>query len=170
MPKYVLDTNCFIEAHRAHYPFDVFPGFWQKLEDLQLGNVICSFDKVKDELLHVQSPGEPEDLLSQWSRSNPGINLFEDCSVCVNEYASIVRWAQQMSHHYQQTAIDTFMDTRKADAWLIAYSLHNSYPLVTYEKSNPNRKNNIKIPEPCDAFGVRYLSPIEMFRELGISF
>jgi len=34
MKQYILDTNFFVQAHRAHYPFDVFPSFWSKIKEL----------------------------------------------------------------------------------------------------------------------------------------
>ena len=36
--------------------------------------------------------------------------------------------------------------------------------------SNPNRKNKVKIPEPCEELGIKYCNTIEMFRKLGETF
>ena len=74
------------------------------------------------------------------------------------------------STHFLQSAKDEFLATDLADPWLIAYAKKHDLAIVTHEISQPTRKNRIKIPEPCIHFGVRYLSPIEMLREIGESF
>lgn len=48
--------------------------------------------------------------------------------------------------------------------------MSNNWTIVTYEKSQPERKNRIKIPEVCIHFNVRYIDTIQMFRELNESF
>jgi len=45
MPKYLLDSNFFINAHRAWYPFDVVPSFWARVQQLAQDGVIASIDK-----------------------------------------------------------------------------------------------------------------------------
>ncbi|UCS95749.1 DUF4411 family protein [Echinicola marina] len=69
-------------------------------------------------------------------------------------------------------AINEFLDADEADAFLVAYVLNDvqNRILVTHEVSNPNQKNKIKMPEPCNHFGVRYINTIGMFRELGVTF
>jgi len=42
--------------------------------------------------------------------------------------------------------------------------------IVTEEKSRPNSKSKIKIPDICSAFGIKYLNTIDMFRELKVKF
>jgi hypothetical protein len=77
-----------------------------------------------------------------------------------------------MSHHYQRSAINEFLDADEADAFLVAYALvdpQNRYK-VTQEVSRPQQKSKIKIPDCCMAFGLRNLTTIEMFRELGETF
>lgn len=47
MPIYVVDSNFFIEAHRATYPLDVAHSFWNKVKQLAATGKIVSVDKVK---------------------------------------------------------------------------------------------------------------------------
>ena len=44
---YVVDSNFFIEAHRATYPLDVAHSFWNKVKQLADDGKIVSIDKVK---------------------------------------------------------------------------------------------------------------------------
>jgi hypothetical protein len=50
MSVYVVDTNFFIQAHRAYYPLDVASSFWEKVKQLADDGKIISIDKVKQEI------------------------------------------------------------------------------------------------------------------------
>lgn len=165
MAKYLLDSNIFIQAHRMYYPFDVVPSFWNKILELSNNGIIISIDKVKKELCETNNP----DQLSAWCENELDNSFFSDSTSCVDIYAQIAIWTHS-STHFLQSAKDEFLTTDLADPWLIAYAKKHNLTIVTHEISQPQRKNRIKIPEPCIHFGVRYLSPIEMFREIGESF
>jgi hypothetical protein len=70
------------------------------------------------------------------------------------------------------SALNDFMDADRADAFLVAYGLADpaSRVIVTQEVSSPNKVNIIKIPDSCDALGIRHLNTIEMFRDIGATF
>jgi hypothetical protein len=148
-----------------YYPFDVVPSFWNKILELSNNGTILSIDKVKKELCETNNP----DQLSVWCENELNSGFFVDSASCVDIYAQIAIWTHS-STHFLQSAKDEFLATDLADPWLIAYAKKNDLTIVTHEISQPHRKNRIKIPEPCIHFGVRYLSPIEMFREIGESF
>jgi hypothetical protein len=159
--KFLLDSNVFIQAHRMYYPFDVFPSFWDKLIELSNNGKIFSIDKVKKELC--DNPNE--DDLSIWCNQTINSTFFCDSSASIDKYMLIAKWTNEHKL-FQQNAKDEFLATDLADPWLIAYALKNDCIIVTNETSQPNRKNKIKIPEPCDEFGVQYMSPIQMLRDL----
>lgn len=165
MAKYLFDSNIFIQAHRMYYPFDVVPSFWNKIVELSNNGIIMSIDKVKKELCDTSNP----DQLSHWCEFKLDDNFFADSTSCVDIYSQIALWINS-STYFQQSAKDEFLATDLADPWLIAYAKKNGLTIVTHEISQPQRKNKIKIPEPCIHFGVNYLSPIAMFREIGTSF
>jgi len=164
MSIYLVDANFFIQAHRAIYPLDVALSFWNKVEELAENGNIISIDKVKDEIY------QNEDDLKEWCVANLSDNFFHNSNIALKEYGTIANWAHSMSHHYKPTALAEFLDTAEADAWLVAFSLNKNIPIITYEKSEPNSKKKIKIPDVCIQFGVSYLSTIDMFRQLGQSF
>lgn len=70
--------------------------------------------------------------------------------------------------HYNQGAVNKFLDADEADAFLIAYCYADAANrfIVTQEVSQPNRKNEVKIPEACNALNIRYVNAIGMFRAL----
>lgn len=165
MPKYLLDSNVFIQAHRMYYPFDVVPSFWNKILELSNNGLIISIDKVKKELCETSN----RDQLSDWCENDLISSFFADSTSCVDIYAQLAIWAHS-STHFLQSAKDEFLATDLADPWLIAYAKKHDLTIVTHEISQPQRRNKIKIPEPCIHFGVKYLTPIEMFREIGENF
>lgn len=90
----------------------------------------------------------------------------------MQEYSQIITWAVSKADHYQTNALSEFLDADEADAFIVAYALadRNNITIVTQEISQPNRKNRIKIPEPCNEFDIKYINTIEMFRQLGETF
>ena len=166
MSKFIVDSNFFIQAHRSSYPLDVVQSFWLKVQSLSQNGTIVNIDKVKKERFDNSSH---EDELKLWCDENLPNDFFINTDPVLNNYASIVNWVS-MSHHYTDNAIQEFSETDLADPWLIAFAMSNDWTIVTYEKSEPNRKNKIKIPEVCNQFDVRYINTIEMLRELNENF
>ena len=167
MSLYIVDSNFFIQAHRAYYPLDVVPSFWQKVSDLANRQIIKSIDKVKTEIYDNSSH---EDELKIWCKTNLPEDFFLNTEDVIENYSKIALWADSMRTHYHQSAIREFLQADLADPWLVAYAMDCDCVLVTYEKSEPNRKSKIKIPEVCSNFGVRYINTIEMLRELNENF
>ncbi|WP_449436525.1 DUF4411 family protein [Pedobacter steynii] len=161
---FVLDTNFFIQAHRIHYPMDVVPSFWLKIKDLAEKGIIVSIDKVKDEI-HLN-----KDDLTVWCDENMPKDFFRETDVVIKEYVAVTGWANSKSTHYNLAALNEFLDSTEADAWLVAYSLANGCMIVTHETSEPNRKSKVKIPDVCSPFGINCVNTIEMFRYLGERF
>ncbi len=163
MSLYIVDSNFFIQAHRAYYPIDVIQSFWTKVKQLANEGKIKSIDKVKTEIY------SHEDELKVWCEENLPDDFFLDTSSTLDDYAEIVVWANSMSDFYRPLAIQEFLSADLADPWLVAYAKANGCTIVTYEKSEPNRKSRIKIPEVCNQFGVKYLNTVDLLRELNES-
>ncbi len=163
---FIVDSNFFIQAHRATYPLDVAISFWDKVKKLACQERIVSLDKVRKELF------DRNDDLENWCRTNLPENFFRNSSEAINEYIKVSHWAISKSNHYLPKAINEFLDSEEADAFLIAYAMADlpNRIIVTQEISQPERRNKIKIPEPCDYFKIRYVNTIEMFRLLGETF
>lgn len=123
--------------------------------------IIISIDKVKKELCDNSN----QDQLSLWCSQTINSSFFCDSTICIDNYSEIAMWTANHPQ-FQQSAKDEFLSTDLADPWLIAYAMKNDCIIVTHEISQPQRKNRIKIPEPCMHFGINYLTPIQMLREL----
>ncbi|WP_342332788.1 DUF4411 family protein [Pedobacter sp. FW305-3-2-15-E-R2A2] len=157
---FVLDSNFFIQAHRMHYPMDVVPRFWLKITELAEKELIVSIDKVRDEL-HLNKDG-----LTLWCDENLPKDFFKDTDPIIHEYVVVSNWVNSKSGHYNLAALNEFLDSNEADAWLVAYSLANGSEIVTHETREPNRKSKVKIPDVCLPFGINCVNTIEMFRSL----
>lgn len=161
MNPFIIDSNFFIEAHRSNYPFDVVPSFWKKVQQIANQNLIISIDKVREEIF------KNDDELTQWCQSNLPNDFFKDSTVAIEEYSKVAVWVNSKDDHYHRRAIEIFLDTDAADPWIIAYAINQNFPLLTHEKSEPERKSRIKIPDVCNAFGVNCYTTVEMLRSLG---
>ncbi|MDR8389906.1 DUF4411 family protein [Aliifodinibius sp. S!AR15-10] len=166
MSNFVLDANCFIQAHRSIYPIDVASSFWEKLKDLADREIIVSIDKVYDELF------ENEDELTDWIDTHLDDSFFRETETdsVLAQYQQVVSWAQSKSDQYLPGAITEFMEYDNADAWLVAYAKVTNQTLVTYEVSSPNSQTKIKIPDVCNAFNIPCVNTIEMLRDLSETF
>lgn len=166
MGVYVLDSNFFIQAHRVSYPLDIAFSFWNKVKQLADEGKIVSIDKVKNELY------DKNDALEAWCKDNLPEDFFKDTSHVMAAYGQVSAWAISRNDHYLPNALNEFLDADEADAFLIAYALADSANriIVTHELSNPNQRNKIKIPEPCNDLGVGFCNTIDMFRRLGETF
>lgn len=166
MSVYVVDSNFFIQAHRAHYPLDVAVSFWAKVKQLAYEGKIISIDKVKDELY------DKNDALEAWCKTNLPEEFFKNTDEVMETYAHVIGWAASKSGQYNQNALNVFMSADEADAFLVAYTLADNANriLVTHEISAPNSQKNIKIPDVCLGVNVRFVNTMDMLRQLGESF
>lgn len=162
-PLYLLDSNCFIQAHRQTYPLDVATSFWNKVKQLSDNGKIISIDKVKSELYK-------GDTLHDWCKDNLHTEFFVASNNVMAHYAQVVQAAKSRTPAYKQSALATFFNAEEADAWLIAHALQKKMAIVTHEVSAPLGTGNVKIPDICTLLNVRSVTLIDMFRELGENF
>ena len=165
--SYLLDANFFIQAKKSFSPIDVFPCYWSKLKALADEGVVFSIDKVKQEI------DRGNDSLTEWCNSNLPSSFFRSTATteCLLEYQNIIQWANS-NDQFSDNAKNVFSKSDEADAFLIAYTKANApfCKLVTYEKSSPQSRNNIKIPDACNENNTLYIEPLDMFREIRETF
>mgnify|MGYP000126034830 CR=1 FL=1 len=108
--------------------------------------------------------------MKEWCESNLPEGFFKKSEPAISSYKKVIAWAVSKKDHFKQLAIDEFLDSEFADAWLVAYAIENEMQIVTQEVSQPERKNKIKIPEVCHSFHIPYMNMIELFRTLKVRF
>jgi len=159
--KYILDANIFIEAKRRYYAFNLCPGFWDSLlHHNSMGN-LESIDHVKKELL------EGKDNLATWSKKTPDLFASTNNKFVLANYGAIIQWAQSQEN-FNDAAKSEFASG--VDAWVIAYAKANNAIVVTQEVSAPKSRKDIKIPDVCNHFNIKYTNTFDMLQKLDIAF
>jgi hypothetical protein len=161
--KYLIDTNIFVTPHRTFAPIDVALSLWNKVNYYANNGIICSIDKVKEELY------ANDDELKQWLISNTPSDFFIGFtdSDSLNQLQKIALWAS--SHNrYSSKAKKKFMNFDKADVYLAAFaSAHpDEYTVVSFEHTNNFGVSEIKLPDVCSEFNAKCIPLEQMFREL----
>jgi len=160
--RFVLDTSVFIQAYRSYYHFDIAPKFWDALIQHASAGVLLSVDRVRDEI------DKGKDGLAQWV-NNHCHHWFKSTNGAdvLDAYREVIRWAMMQSQ-YTSAAKREFAEAENADAWVVAYAKAKGCVVVTQETSAPQSKNTVKIPDVCNAFGVKWINTFQMMRKLSI--
>ncbi len=160
--RYLLDTNFFIQACR-YYPQEIFPSFWNKLQQIIEDETIVIHETVLEEIF------KNEDELTRWIKNTPHFKKVKISEVAFNKYLEMCDWVSNPQQDYLQSAISAFKDNHNADAWICAECAVSGHILVTNEKYG-NSRSNVKIPNVCQAFGIEYMSVFDFMREQGFKF
>ncbi len=161
-PILLLDANIFIEAHKRYYAQDICPGFWDCLLHHNDINSLRSIDEVKEEIKKVK------DELWDWAKKSPPDMFVSSKEQSVREsFLEVMDWVHQQPQ-FTSDAITKFAGG--ADGWLVAYAKVYGMILVTDEKTNPDVKRRVPIPNVCEYFEVSYRGTFKMLRALEVQF
>ncbi len=160
--SYLIDSDVLITAKNRYYAFSICPGFWESLLYAHSQGRVHSIDRVRQELLS----GRPDDDLVQWvSQSVPdAFFLGSDGADVVAAYTRIILWVTR-HQQYQDEAKARFASG--ADGWLVAQGITRRRIIVTNEQPRPEARNQIKLPDVCNAFDVRYEDTFSLLHKLG---
>ena len=119
---------------------------------------------------NIQVKGEIDkggDELTVWMKDNvpAGFYIENELDVMV-KYGDVMNWAQSNAV-YRPEAVSEFATV--ADAYLVATAAAKGYTLVTNETADPQCRRRVKIPDACNALGVRYCDLNTVLRELNIT-
>lgn len=157
---FLLDANAFMEANRHYYAFDLAPGFWTWLEDPGLADQVASVAAIKNEI--TGGAGQ----LVDWAQALRAEFWWQDSDDTVAAMTRLVQWATDPARVYTQAAVNQFLAS--GDLRLIAHALVAAATVVTRERSAPDSKKDIKIPDVCLAFGVACVDPFTAYRSMGL--
>lgn len=161
--KFILDSDTFIRAKRTHYPFDFAMPFWNALLRYGKEGIICSIDKVYNEITY------GNDELSEWIISFKESIILTETNEILSNYSKLINWVAQ-NEQYNQNAKDEFYDSERADAWLLATALTYNKTIVTHEVFNQSITKRVPIPNVCKAFNIQYIDIYQMLRDLNFTF
>lgn len=159
MNTYLTDADVLIDVHRSIYPIGVVPGFWEWFRyKAQLGTIL-SVDAVRDELLTQE--------LREWTETLPAsffqpiLEATDPGKIEVNDW---------INNHPQYTAAAKRQFAQGADPDLIAYAKQHGLTVITYEVQSPRSRSKIKIPDVCNAIGVKHTTLSRVLAREGARF
>jgi len=151
--SYLLDANVFMAAKNLHYGLDFCPAFWDWLAHQGHMGMVCSIDKVADEIQAGQ------DELSDWAKDRGQALFRRTPPTLLPQFAQVSEWGS--CQNYSPAAINTFLQV--ADYYLVAHAIAGEHVLVTHE-TPANSLSRIKIPNVCLGLDVRFMTPYQMLR------
>ena len=158
---YLLDTNILITAKNEYYGFDFCPAFWDWLAAENKSKNVFSVEKVGNEI----QAGNDE--LKDWAATQGSGFFLKPDSLFPDAMTKVSSWAHK-SRQYERAAVHQFLTV--ADCYLVAQSLAGQHVLVTNEVSAPESVYKIKIPDACNALGIKCVTLYKMLRLLGARF
>ena len=147
---YTVDACCLIKAWGV-YPPDIFTGFWQKLETLIQKRTISANEEVLEELRR------KDDAVLAWAEMQE--DLFTPIDAMLQQ--QVLRVLAEHPGLY-----DIEKNKSGADPFVVAEALLNGYVVVTEEKRTRDPAH-AKIPDVCEAYGIRCIDLLTLLREQG---
>ncbi len=149
--KYSLDTSAIVQAWRTHYPPEIFPSVWQRLDDLIDSGAL----RASEEVLYELERKDDEVLAWVRDRGELIIDIDEEIQIAVQ---TILKEHRRL--------LDTRKSRSGADPFVIALAQINRAAVVTYERPTNSAKRP-NIPDVCRALGIRCITFLQLLREQG---
>lgn len=148
-----------INGWRKRYPISVFPSLWNEIDTLIGRDQIWSVEEVYRELRR------QEDELFAWAKARR--KLFRKPT------ARVLGRLTDVMKQFPNFAARAGAGNR-ADPFIIAEAIASDLIVVTDEaplRIKPLKATKPpKIPDVCEALGVKWASPTEFFQRVGFSF
>jgi hypothetical protein len=157
---YVVDSDVLIAAKNTYYAFDIVPAFWDWLTRAHAAGKVFVVEKVAEEIL------AGADELATWMRQRPASFRLTPVAADAPSMAKVARWANGAG--YAQGAVATFLGA--GDFFLVSQALTLNYAVITNEKPEPGSKKRIKIPDACNAVGVRWMNSFQLLKQENVRF
>lgn len=149
-----MDTSAILDGWRRYYPPDVFPGVWDRLDELIHDGSLRATEEVLVEL------ERKDDEVHAWARKREQLFVPIDDRIqdMVTEILAI-----------HERLLDTRSGRSAADPFVIALAEVENCAVVTGERAT-NSAERPNIPDVCVARGVRAISLLQLLREEGWRF
>lgn len=146
---YSIDTSAILDGWRRYYPPDVFPLIWTRLDELIYRGELVATEEVLVEL------GKKDDEVYRWALQRDSMFIPHNRNIQL-ALRDIMRDHGKL--------IDQRTNRSGADPWVIALARVNSCAVLTGERLSTSL-NRPRIPDVCQALGVRWLTMMGLFRE-----
>jgi len=153
--RFCLDTSFLINAWWKRYRRDVFPTLWTKLDGLLSGGTVSSCEEIFEELK------DQRDELYDWANGHK-VAFHAPSAQTIAEFKAVMA-------KYPNFAAASSAHKNGADPWVIAQAKVSNLIVVTDEEPGKTKKTKPpKIPSVCEDLGLRWVSPIDFLKRVGI--
>ena len=151
---YCVDTSGWLDGWQRHYPPDVFPSMWAKLDVHVSSGEILSSEEVYLELK------KKSDELHDWIQARKQMLVPLDEPIQMSAASLLSEFPR---------LVDTLRGRSKADPFVIATAMERGAIVVTGEPLT-GKLDKPRIPDVCQVKKIRCITFLQMIRELKLSF
>lgn len=161
---YCFDTSALFDAGIRWYPPDVFPSFWDRLDE------ILEKGRLKIPAPVASEATKKTHTVAQWIKKNQKDNPAAFVEIDVETQAILKTvsskypdWTSKGRNH-----ADPFVVAMtKAKGWMVVTGEHPSSSLAL---AKPRKQHKLKIPNVCDEFTVDWIGIPDFIKEENWSF
>ena len=149
--SYSLDTSGFLDAWLRHYPIDVFPSIWNRIDHSIRSGTLFASEEVLREL------EKKDDGAFGWLKARPHMIIPFDSQI----EAEVIRLMNRFPR-----LVDSKKGRSGGDPFVIAVAIVGGHSVITGE--NATGKLEVpRIPDVCKELGIRCIRMLDFFREQG---
>lgn len=152
--RYSLDTSAILDGWRRYYPPDVFPGVWERLDELIDDGSLRATEEVLVEL------ERKDDEVFAWARRRE--HLFVPIDDRIQDVVADI-----LATH--ERLLDTRSGRSAGDPFVIALAEIEKCTVVTGERAT-HSSDRPNIPDVCFARGLKSIPLLQLLREEGWTF
>ena len=157
--------TCSCKRSGEFYPFDVCPGYWKALIWHRKSGRVVSIDRMRDEIERGGDDLSYEHGFRLATARTVSLRLASRSGSLFSEMAT---WVKAQPHFLPQARAE-FASEEVADGWLAAYAKsRSSTVVVTLEEFNADARRKVQLPNLCQAFDVKWITPFEMLHRLKV--
>jgi hypothetical protein len=163
MPRYWLDANVLIEAHRRSYPIGIVNSFWAWLgKQVEDGIIVCPRSVYQE----IAEQEDHQDEIARW------VQTRKDRGLCIASTREVqARVDEILQYVFGKYRPEHAFDFSKGgDVWVIAHALEENGIVVTKESELRPNAQKARIPDVCKYFDMRCMDTLEMLRALKAKF
>ncbi|MEV5690693.1 DUF4411 family protein [Micromonospora globbae] len=154
MPLYSFDTSVFIETWHRLLPPTVFVTLWQRLDDLIDEGLVRAVDEVKVEI------DRRDDAVKVWASQRPHLFVPLEEDIQRSTTAALT---------YCERMVGFGGGRSGGDPFVIGLAHARGGTVVTEESASGNL-NKPRIPDVCDAMGIKCINMVGFIQEQGWTF
>lgn len=146
---YSLDTSGFLDAWVRHYPIDVFPTVWERLDRAARSGLLLASDEVLHEL------ERKDDDAHAWMKARGEMIVAFNPKIESEVIGLMTRFPR---------LVDQKKGRSGGDPFVIAVAIVGGHSVITGEYGS-GKLDSPKIPDVCRELGIPCVRILDFFRE-----